>query len=199
MQKLDLSIIIPAFNEVQSIPQLYNLITDKLSKKPLSYEVIFIDDGSNDDTWKEMQKITISDKKVKAIKFSKNYGKSDALDAGFKESKGDYILTMDADLQDDPSEIYELFQLIKNEKFDLVSGWKKKRNDPITKTIPSKFFNYVTRVFSGIKLNDFNCGIKIYRKEVIKSINLYGEMHRYIPLIAKWNGSISHPFRTEYL
>ena len=188
MQKLDLSIIIPAFNEVQSIPQLYNLIIDNLSEKPLSYEVIFIDDGSNDDTWKEMQKITISDKKVKAIKFSKNYGKSDALDAGFKESEGDYILTMDADLQDDPSEIYELFQLIKNEKFDLVSGWKKKRNDPITKTIPSKFFNYVTRVFSGIKLNDFNCGIKIYRKEVIKSINLYGEMHRYIPLIAKWNG-----------
>ena len=117
-----------------------------------------------------MEKITISDKKVKAIKFSKNYGKSDALDAGFKESEGDYILTMDADLQDDPSEIYELFQLIRNKKFDLVSGWKKKRNDPITKTIPSKFFNYVTRVFSGIKLNDFNCGIKIYRKEVIKSI-----------------------------
>ena len=131
-------------------------------------------------------KITISDKKVKAIKFSKNYGKSDALDAGFK-GEGDYILTMDADLQDDPS-VYELFQLIKNEKFDLVSGWKKKRNDPITKTIPSKFFNYVMLVFSGIKLNDFNCGIKIYRKEVIKSINLYGEMHRYIPLIAKWNG-----------
>ena len=164
------------------------LITKSLDKKKINYEIIFVDDGSKDSTWNEIEKIINYNKNVKGIKFKKNYGKSDALDAAFKNSSGDFILTMDADLQDDPYEIHKLLEIIKNKKFDLVSGWKKKRNDPLGKTIPSKFFNYVTRVFSGIHLNDFNCGIKIYRREVIESIDLYGEMHRYIPLIAKWNG-----------
>ena len=185
---IKLSIVIPAYNEEESILELYKLINESLKKKKLIYEIIFVDDGSNDSTWNKINKIVLKDKNVKALRFKKNYGKSDALDAGFKASKGEFILTMDADLQDDPNEIYKLFKLINDEKFDIVSGWKKKRNDPISKTIPSKFFNYVTRIFSGIKLNDFNCGIKIYKRDVIKSINLYGEMHRYIPLIAKWNG-----------
>tara|TARA_B100000941_G_scaffold175414_1_gene125538 strand:- start:418 stop:1392 length:975 start_codon:yes stop_codon:yes gene_type:complete len=184
----ELSIVIPAYNEEESILELYTLINESLKKKKLIYEIIFVDDGSNDSTWNKINKIVLKDKNVKALRFKKNYGKSDALDAGFKASKGEFVLTMDADLQDDPNEIYKLFKLINDEKFDIVSGWKKKRNDPISKTIPSKFFNYVTRIFSGIKLNDFNCGIKIYKRDVIKSINLYGEMHRYIPLIAKWNG-----------
>ena len=188
MGGIDLSIVIPALDEEKSISELYLLITKSLYKKNINYEVILVDDGSTDSTWIEMEKIIISNRNVKGIKFTKNYGKSDALDVGFKNSSGDFILTMDADLQDDPDEIYKLFEIIKSKKFDLVSGWKKKRNDPLGKKIPSKFFNYVTRVLSGIKLNDFNCGIKIYRREVIESIDLYGEMHRYIPLIAKWNG-----------
>ena len=185
---MKLSIIIPAFNEEDSISLLNDQIHQNLKDKKITYEVIFIDDGSNDNTWQEIIKISKRSKNIVPIKFSKNYGKSDALDAGFRYAKGDYILTMDADLQDNPSEIYPLLKMIKEKKFDLISGWKKKRNDPISKTIPSKFFNLITRKFSGIALNDFNCGIKIYRKEVIDSINLYGEMHRYIPLIAKWNG-----------
>ena len=188
MGRVDLSIVIPALDEEKSISELHLLITKSLDKRNIKYEIILVDDGSTDSTWVEIEKIIISDKNVKGIKFTKNYGKSDALDAGFKSSSGDFILTMDADLQDDPEEIYKLLEIIKNKKFDLVSGWKKKRNDPLGKTVPSKFFNYVTRVISGINLNDFNCGIKIYRREVIESIDLYGEMHRYIPLIAKWNG-----------
>jgi glycosyltransferase involved in cell wall biosynthesis len=188
MGRVDLSIVIPALDEEKSISELHLLITQSLDKRNIKYEIILVDDGSTDSTWVEIEKIIISDKNVKGIKFTKNYGKSDALDAGFKSSSGDFILTMDADLQDDPEEIYKLLEIIKNKKFDLVSGWKKKRNDPLGKTVPSKFFNYVTRVISGINLNDFNCGIKIYRREVIESIDLYGEMHRYIPLIAKWNG-----------
>ena len=188
MQRVDLSIVIPTLDEEKSISELHLLITKSLDKKNINYEIIFVDDGSTDSTWNEIEKIINYNKNVKGIKFKKNYGKSDALDAAFKNSSGDFILTMDADLQDDPYEIYKLLEIIKNKKFDLVSGWKKKRNDPLGKTIPSKFFNYVTRVFSGIHLNDFNCGIKIYRREVIESIDLYGEMHRYIPLIAKWNG-----------
>ena len=188
MHRVDLSIVIPALDEEKSISELHLLITKSLDKKKINYEIIFVDDGSKDSTWNEIEKIINYNKNVKGIKFKKNYGKSDALDAAFKNSSGDFILTMDADLQDDPYEIHKLLEIIKNKKFDLVSGWKKKRNDPLGKTIPSKFFNYVTRVFSGIHLNDFNCGIKIYRREVIESIDLYGEMHRYIPLIAKWNG-----------
>ena len=185
---MNLSIIIPAFNEEESINPLVNLIFKNLDKNLEDFEIILIDDGSNDKTWAEIVKISNKFENIVSIKLLENYGKSDALDAGFKVCKGNYVLTMDADLQDDPSEILPLYSMIKENKYDLVSGWKKKRNDPLTKTIPSKFFNLVTRLFSGIKLNDFNCGIKIYRKEVIDSINLYGEMHRYIPLIAKWNG-----------
>ena len=185
---MNLSIIIPAFNEEESIKPLVNLIFKNLDKNLEDFEIILIDDGSNDKTWDEIVKISNKFENIVSIKLLENYGKSDALDAGFKVCKGNYVLTMDADLQDDPSEILPLYSMIIDNKYDLVSGWKKKRNDPLTKTIPSKFFNLVTRLFSGIKLNDFNCGIKIYRKEVINSINLYGEMHRYIPLIAKWNG-----------
>ena len=185
---MNLSIIIPAFNEEESIKPLVNLIFKNLDKNLENFEIILIDDGSNDKTWDEIVKISNKFENIVSIKLLENYGKSDALDAGFKVCKGNYVLTMDADLQDDPSEILPLYSMIIKNKYDLVSGWKKKRNDPISKTIPSKFFNLVTRLFSGIKLNDFNCGIKIYRKEVINSINLYGEMHRYIPLIAKWNG-----------
>ena len=185
---MNLSIIIPAFNEEESIKPLVNLIFKNLDKNLEDFEIILIDDGSNDKTWDEIVKISNKFENIVSIKLLENYGKSDALDAGFKVCKGNYVLTMDADLQDDPSEILPLYSMIIENKYDLVSGWKKKRNDPLTKTIPSKFFNMVTRLFSGIKLNDFNCGIKIYRKEVINSINLYGEMHRYIPLIAKWNG-----------
>ena len=185
---MNLSIIIPAFNEEESIKPLVNLIFKNLDKNVEDYEIILIDDGSDDKTWTEIVKISNKFENIVSIKLLENYGKSDALDAGFKVCKGNYVLTMDADLQDDPSEILPLYSMIIENKYDLVSGWKKKRNDPLTKTIPSKFFNLVTRLFSGIKLNDFNCGIKIYRKEVINCINLYGEMHRYIPLIAKWNG-----------
>ena len=188
MKNIDLSIVIPVYNEEESLELLYNSIINNLENTNLNFEIIFIDDGSSDKSWDVIK--TISEKKtnLSSIKFRKNYGKSDALDAGFKASNGKYVLTMDADLQDDPNEIYPLFKMINQDNYDLVSGWKKKRNDPLSKTIPSKFFNLVTRIFSGIKLNDFNCGIKIYKKELVNSMNLYGEMHRYIPLIAKWNG-----------
>ncbi len=169
---MNLSIIIPAFNEEESIKPLVNLIFKNLDKNLEDFEIILIDDGSNDKTWDEIVKISNKFENIVSIKLLENYGKSDALDAGFKVCKGNYVLTMDADLQDDPSEILPLYSMIIENKYDLVSGWKKKRNDPLTKTIPSKFFNLVTRLFSGIKLNDFNCGIKIYRKEVINSINL---------------------------
>ena len=188
MKNIDLSIVIPVYNEEESLELLYNSIINNLQNTNLNFEIIFIDDGSSDNSWDVIK--TISEKKtnLSSIKFRKNYGKSDALDAGFKASNGKYVLTMDSDLQDDPNEIYPLFKMINQDNYDLVSGWKKKRNDPLSKTIPSKFFNLVTRIFSGIKLNDFNCGIKIYKKELVNSINLYGEMHRYIPLIANWNG-----------
>tara|TARA_X000000368_G_scaffold256522_1_gene202768 strand:+ start:1234 stop:2214 length:981 start_codon:yes stop_codon:yes gene_type:complete len=188
MKKIDLSIVIPSYDEEDSLPILIKSINEKLKNKDIIFEIIIIDDGSSDKTWNKIEILTKKFSNIFSIKFTKNYGKSDALDAGFKSSRGNYILTMDADLQDDPEEIHKLYKIITEKDFDLVSGWKKKRNDPLSKTIPSKFFNMVTRAFSGIKLNDFNCGIKIYKKEVIDSINLYGEMHRYIPLIAKWNG-----------
>ena len=172
----------------ESLELLYNSIINNLENTNLNFEIIFIDDGSLDKSWNVIKTISKKKTNLSSIKFRKNYGKSDALDAGFKASNGKYVLTMDADLQDDPNEIYPLFKMINQDNYDLVSGWKKKRNDPLSKIIPSKFFNLVTRIFSGIKLNDFNCGIKIYKKELVNSINLYGEMHRYIPLIAKWNG-----------
>jgi len=152
-----------------------------------SYEVLLIDDGSTDDSWKVIEGISATDESFKAIRFNRNYGKSAALNVGFKHATGDVIITMDADLQDSPDEIPELYEMVKSGK-DMVSGWKKKRHDPIAKTIPSKFFNFVTRMLSGIKLHDFNCGLKAYSAKLVKSLDLYGEMHRYIPVIAKRNG-----------
>ncbi len=184
----DISIIIPLYNEEESIPELSEWIREVLSAHSFSFEVILIDDGSTDGSWSQIQKINNLYPNFKGIRLNRNYGKSAALNTGFKTADGKVIITMDADLQDSPEEIPNLVKMIQEESLDLVSGWKKKRHDPITKTIPSKFFNYITRLISGIKLHDFNCGLKAYRKEVVKSIDVYGEMHRYIPYIAKWHG-----------
>ena len=183
---MDLSVVIPLLNEQNSLEELVVKISSVIKKLELNYEIILIDDGSKDDSWKSIIEITSSNKNVKALRFLKNYGKSQALSAGFKASKGDVIITMDADLQDDPNEIPELYRLVKEEKFDLVSGWKKVRHDSyFSKNIPSKVFNWAARVTSGIKLNDFNCGIKAYKKDLINQIKLTGGMHRYIPVLAK--------------
>jgi glycosyltransferase involved in cell wall biosynthesis len=184
----NLSVIIPLYNEDESIGELCGWIDAVLTKQDLSYEVIIIDDGSSDNSWNCIQEIGSNNSKVKGIKFNRNYGKSAGLNAGFKQASGKVVVTMDADLQDSPEELPELYRMIQEDGFDLVSGWKKKRHDPISKTIPSKFFNFITRLFSGIKLHDFNCGLKAYRNEVVKNIDVYGEMHRYIPFIAKWHG-----------
>ncbi len=185
---MDLSIIIPLYNEDESLPELHDWIKRVVEKENLSYEIIFVDDGSNDNSWQVIEDLSGKNPNVKGIKFRRNYGKSAALYSGFEQAGGDVVITMDADLQDSPDEIPELFHMIKDDGYDLVSGWKKKRHDPISKTIPSKFFNYVTRIISHIKLHDFNCGLKAYRKEVIKSVEVYGEMHRYIPVLAKQAG-----------
>jgi glycosyltransferase involved in cell wall biosynthesis len=183
---MDLSVVIPLLNEQNSLEELVVKISSVVKKLELNYEIILIDDGSKDDSWKSIIEITSSNKNVKALRFLKNYGKSQALSAGFKASKGDVIITMDADLQDDPNEIPELYRLVVEEKFDLVSGWKKVRHDSyFSKNIPSKVFNWAARVTSGIKLNDFNCGIKAYKKDLINQIKLTGGMHRYIPVLAK--------------
>jgi len=187
-QTPNLSVIIPLYNEDESIGELCDWIDTVLTKHELSYEVIIIDDGSTDSSWNCIEEIGSNNRSVKGIKFNRNYGKSAGLNAGFKQAIGEVIVTMDADLQDSPEELPELYKMIKEDGFDLVSGWKKKRHDPISKTIPSKFFNFITRLFSGIKLHDFNCGLKAYKKEVVKNIDVYGEMHRYIPFIAKWHG-----------
>jgi glycosyltransferase involved in cell wall biosynthesis len=185
---LNISIIIPAKDEEESIPELSSWISRVMNTNGFSYEVIFIDDGSEDSTWQKMTEICQANSFFKALRFNRNFGKSAALHVGFKAAKGDVVITMDADLQDSPEEIPELYRLIKEEKFHLVSGWKKKRHDPIGKTAPSKLFNFVTRQLSGINIHDFNCGLKAYQNIVVKNISVYGEMHRYIPLIAKWAG-----------
>lgn len=185
---MDISIVVPVFNEEESLPELSDWIHKVCGKEGLSYEVIFIDDGSTDTSWEVIEKLSQDKSNVKGIKFRRNHGKSAALNIGFEAVEGDVVITMDADLQDSPDEIPELYSMIKNDGFDLVSGWKKKRHDPIGKTLPSKFFNGTTRKISGIKLHDFNCGLKAYRKNVVKNIEVYGEMHRYIPVIAKWAG-----------
>ena len=183
---MDLSVVIPLLNEQNSLEELIVKISSVVKKLELNYEIILIDDGSKDDSWKSIIEITSSNKNVKALRFLKNYGKSQALSAGFKASKGDVIITMDADLQDDPNEIPELYRLVKEEQFDLVSGWKKVRHDSyFSKNIPSKVFNWAARITSGVKLNDFNCGIKAYKKDLINQIKLTGGMHRYIPVLAK--------------
>ncbi|MFN8336421.1 MAG: glycosyltransferase family 2 protein [Cyclobacteriaceae bacterium] len=186
--KYDISIVIPAKDEDESIPELSQWISRALTPHGFSYEVIFIDDGSTDNTWDVIEKISKEDSHIKGFRFNRNYGKSAALQTGFRAAQGDVVITMDADLQDSPDEVPELYRMIKTDGYHLVSGWKKKRNDPLSKTIPSKFFNKVTSMISGIKLHDFNCGLKAYDKKVIKNISVYGEMHRYIPVIAKWAG-----------
>jgi len=183
-----ISIVIPLFNEEESISELAQWIDKVLKKNNLSYEIIFIDDGSNDSSWSVIKNIKNDNPNVFGVKFRRNYGKSAALNVGFSKASGDVVITMDADLQDSPDEIPELYNLITNDNYDLVSGWKKKRYDPITKTIPTKLFNWAARKASGINLNDFNCGLKAYNKNVVKSIEVYGEMHRYIPILAKWAG-----------
>ena len=186
---MNISVVVPAYNEVESLPELTNWIREVMQKNAFSYEIILIDDGSNDGSWDKIEELNQSHTEVRGIKFRRNYGKSAALNVGFAAAEGEVIITMDADLQDSPDEIPFLYKRIKEEKLDLISGWKKKRYDPLTKTIPTKFFNAATRSMSGINnLHDFNCGLKAYRKEVVKNIEVYGEMHRYIPVIAKWAG-----------
>jgi glycosyltransferase involved in cell wall biosynthesis len=186
---MNISVIIPLKDEAESLPELCDWIARVMDKHNYSYEVILIDDGSTDTSWQVIQEIRNSNANIKGIKFQRNYGKSAALNEGFKAAKGDVVITMDADLQDSPDEIPDLYQMITNVGYDLVSGWKKKRYDnTLTKNIPSKFFNAATRKMSGIHLHDFNCGLKAYRNKVVKSIEVYGEMHRYIPVLAKWAG-----------
>ena len=185
---MDLSLIIPLYNEEESLPELTAWISKVTHQAGLSFEIIFVDDGSSDDSWKTIENLKTDYQEVKGIKFRRNYGKSAALNTGFAAASGSVIITMDADLQDSPDEIPELYKLIATDGFDIVSGWKKKRHDPIGKRWPSKFFNWTTRHISKIKLHDFNCGLKAYKNEVVKNIEIYGEMHRYIPVIAKWAG-----------
>jgi glycosyltransferase involved in cell wall biosynthesis len=186
---MNLSVIIPLLNEEESLPELAAWIQKVMNENNFSYEILFIDDGSRDKSWQIIELLHKENNCVKGIKFRRNYGKSAALNTGFQKAEGDVIITMDADLQDSPEEIPELYKMIMKEGYDLVSGWKKVRYDStFAKNIPSKFFNWTTRRISKIKLHDFNCGIKAYRKNVIKAIEVYGEMHRYIPVLAKWAG-----------
>ena len=185
---MDISVIIALYNEAESLPELVKWIEDTMTDNGFSYEVLLVDDGSRDNSWEVIGELSKSNPKIKGISFRRNYGKSAALNEGFQVANGDVVITMDADLQDSPDEIPGLYEMIVKEGFDLVSGWKKKRYDPVTKTLPTKLFNWATRQLSGIKLNDFNCGLKAYRNDVVKSIEVSGEMHRYIPVIARWAG-----------
>ena len=186
---MDISIVIPLFNEDESLPELAAWIERVMAANGYSYEVIMIDDGSTDNSWKVIEELGKKNDCIKGIKFQRNYGKSAALNEGFKAAKGNVVITMDADMQDSPDEIPDLRSMIINDGYDLVSGWKKKRYDnTLTKNIPSKLFNSTASRVSGIKLHDFNCGLKAYKNKVVKSIEVYGEMHRYIPLLAKWSG-----------
>ena len=182
---MDISVVIPLLNEEESLPELTKWIQRVMQEHQFSYEIIFIDDGSTDKSWEIIEHLRAEDANVHGIRFRRNYGKSAALNVGFEQVQGDVIITMDADLQDSPDEIPALYNMIKNEEYDLVSGWKKKRYDPLSKTIPTKLFNATARKFSGIKLHDFNCGLKAYKKAVVKNIEIYNEMHRYIPYLAK--------------
>ncbi len=185
---MNISIVIPLFNEEQSLPELCRWIDKVMLKHSYTYELLLIDDGSKDSSWNIIKQISQKNKNISAVKFRRNYGKSAALNVGFSKAKGDVVITMDADLQDSPDEIPALYSKIVNEGFDLVSGWKKKRYDPLSKTLPTKLFNWAARKASGIFLHDFNCGLKAYKNTVIKSIEVHGEMHRYIPVLAKWSG-----------
>lgn len=182
-----MSVVIPAYEEAASLPELAERIRAACEEGNLSFRVWIIDDGSRDDTWETIEALHDDDPRFVGLRFQRNYGKSAALAVGFERAQGTYVVTMDADLQDDPAEIPSLIGKLE-EGYDLVSGWKKDRKDPLSKTIPSRFFNWVTRMISGLPLHDFNCGLKAYRREVVKSVNVYGELHRYIPLLAKWAG-----------
>ena len=186
---MDISVVIPLFNEAESLPELFDWIERVMRANGFSYEIIFVNDGSTDHSWEVIEQLRQRSPYVHGIKFRRNYGKSPALHCGFQRAEGDVVITMDADLQDSPEEIPELYRMIKEDGYDLVSGWKKKRYDPLSKTIPTKLFNATARKFSGIhNLHDFNCGLKAYRKEVIKNIEVYNDMHRYIPYLAKIAG-----------
>lgn len=183
---MNISIVIPLLNEAESLPELHNWIVSVMQSNSYSYEILFIDDGSTDDSWETILNLSAKDNNVKGIRFLKNFGKSQALHAGFAKSQGDVVITMDADLQDNPEEIPELYAMIMDQNYDLVSGWKKKRYDSvIAKNLPSKLFNWAARRTSGVKLHDFNCGLKAYKNDVVKNIDVHGEMHRYIPVLSK--------------
>ncbi|MAC94290.1 MAG: glycosyltransferase [Flavobacteriales bacterium] len=186
--KKDISIVVPLFNEEESLSELFTWIKKVMNKNDFSFEVIFVDDGSKDKSWQVIEELAKENSSIRGIKFRRNYGKSAALNTGFQAAEGKVIITMDADLQDSPEEVPELYKMIAKDGYDLVSGWKKKRYDPLSKTIPTKLFNWATRKMTGIYLHDFNCGLKAYRYDLVKSIEVYGEMHRYIPAIAKWAG-----------
>ena len=185
---MDVSIVVPLFNEEESLPELCSWVDKVMKENNLSYEVLLIDDGSKDKSWEVIEQLSSENINLEGIKFRRNYGKSAALNVAFAKAEGDVVITMDADLQDSPSEIPELYSMIMNDGFDLVSGWKQKRYDPITKTLPTKLFNWAARKASGIYLHDFNCGLKSYKNTVVKSVEVHGEMHRYIPVMAKWAG-----------
>jgi glycosyltransferase involved in cell wall biosynthesis len=185
---LNVSLVIPLFNEAESLPELHAWIVRVCKQENLTYEILLLDDGSNDGSWDIIKNLKDQDANVRGFRFRTNYGKSAALNVGFAEANGEVVITMDADLQDSPDEIPGLIEMIKTEGYDVVSGWKKKRYDPLSKTIPTKLFNWATRKISDLELHDFNCGLKAYRNEVVKNIEVYGEMHRYIPVIAKWAG-----------
>lgn len=185
---MQISVVVPLFNEEESLPELTEWIDRVMRTNDFSYEVILIDDGSKDDSWRVIEQLSANNRALKGVRFRRNYGKSAGLQVGFSQAKGDVVITMDADLQDSPDEIPALYKMITEEGYDLVSGWKQKRFDPITKTIPTKFYNGATRFMTGIQLHDMNCGLKAYKSEVIKSVEVYGEMHRYIPVLAKKAG-----------
>jgi len=187
---IDISIVVPLFNEEESLPELCNWIDKVIKNFNKTYEILLIDDGSTDKSWNVISNLNKQNPFIRGIRFRRNYGKSAALNVGFEAANGNVVITMDADLQDSPDEIPELYRLITEEGFDLISGWKQKRFDPITKTVPTRLFNWAARKMSGIYLHDFNCGLKAYKNEVIKNIEVYGEMHRYIPVLAKWAGFI---------
>ncbi len=186
---MDISVVVPLYNEAESLPELVEWNRRVMEENSFSYEIILVDDGSNDGSWDVIEMLQLQHPAIRGIKFRRNYGKSAALNVGFEAAQGDVVITMDADLQDSPDEIPELYRKIREEKYDVVSGWKKKRHDPLSKTVPTRLFNSVTRKMSGIpNLHDFNCGLKAYRRDVVKCIEVYGEMHRYIPVLAKWAG-----------
>ncbi|WP_080904632.1 glycosyltransferase family 2 protein [Parabacteroides sp. Marseille-P3160] len=185
---MDISVVIPLYNEAESLPELYAWIKRVMDEHQFSYEIIFVNDGSTDNSWEVIESLSKQSPCIKGIKFRRNYGKSPGLQCGFSRAEGEVVITMDADLQDSPDEIPELYRMIMEDGYDLVSGWKKKRYDPLSKTIPTRLFNATARKFSGIQLHDFNCGLKAYRKEVVKNIEIYNDMHRYVPYLAKIAG-----------